>query len=290
MARPHGHRGDGGQNAGGLRGGGRHHPAGPLGRAGGARADRHPLYGAGERLLSPRRAGGAEHGARRAVRRAAPSAGRLSARSARGEVQQRRSAEALWRRGRVRAEGLVRGALAHLAFGQPQRGAVPVARHRADRQLDRPEPGQPDDDVDGLRLQGAGAARLCGGQRRDRSSERPGAVQAGRRGDHHAGLRERRDHPAAARHQSAASLFAGLPGAGGEGAVDGSEPVGPHRGPQSRAPVGGAGGLVRAVRPPAVEAECRDRCQRWSWWHGLVRHPRLRGSIEGQGGDAAGHL
>jgi len=87
--------------------------------------------------------------------------------------------------------------------------------------------------------------------------------------------RERRDHPAAARHFAAAPVLDGLPRAGHQGPVDGREPFDPHRRPQPAAPVGRVQEVPGRVRAPAVEAERGHRRQRRPRWHGLVRHPCL---------------
>jgi len=68
------------------------------------------------------------------------------------------------------------------------------------------------------------------------------------------------------------------------------EPVHPHRRPQPAAQVGAVPGLPGPVRAPAVEAARRHRRQRRPRWHGLVRHPCLRGGAQGPGTDADRHL
>ncbi len=163
-----------------LRSGGRHHPAGPLGRAEDPAQHRHAVHAAGKRLLPPRRDGRAADGAAGAVRRTGTPAGRLPARPARGEVQFRRSQPALRQRRGVRPQGLERSALAHRAFGAAQRRAVPQPRHRPVRDVHRHQPRQPLHSHQCVRHQGAWPARLHRGQERwHHPPQHQGQIQAG---------------------------------------------------------------------------------------------------------------
>lgn len=158
----------------------------------------------------------------------------------------------------------------------PSHGIGPCAMYtninRGNRRLRASTPSPQGARLARLHRQAAGRRAAC---------ERQGEIQAGRRGHHHAGD-AKTAKPSSCSVQACAPVFAGLPRARRGRPVDGFEQLDSHRRRQQAAPVGRLQGLRDKYEHPVWRKYAAQAERRGPWRHGLLRHPRLCRSPEGQ--------